>query len=247
MRFTALACDYDGTVADFGVMGDATAEGLARVIDSGRKLVLVTGRELPDLLDVCPKIQLFHWVVAENGGLLYQPSTGKEEPLAPPPSDEFVATLKRREVEPCTTGRVIVSTRQPHEKVVLETIRDLGLELQVIFNKGAVMVLPSGTNKATGLAAALEKLQVPLGSTVAIGDAENDHALLESCAAGVAVANAVPLLKAHADWVTDAPNGEGVRQLIDRLLANDLADLQPKLRQKPAAQSISGFQPPSTR
>src|SRR5262249_30256010 len=79
------------------------------------------------------------------------------------------------EVEPCTTGRVIVSTRQPHEKVVLETIRDLGLELQVIFNKGAVMILPSGTNKATGLASALEKLQVPLTSAVAIGDAENDH------------------------------------------------------------------------
>jgi hydroxymethylpyrimidine pyrophosphatase-like HAD family hydrolase len=233
MRFTALACDYDGTVAADGVIADQTADALSRVVRSGRKLLLVTGRELPDLLHVCPRINLFHWVVAENGALLYQPSTGSEESLAPPPSAEFVATLRRRAVEPCTTGRVIVSTRQPHEKVVLETIRDLGLELQVIFNKGAVMVLPSGTNKATGLASALEKLQVLLASTAAIGDAENDHALLESCAAGVAVANAVPLLKAHADWVTDASNGEGVRQLIDRMLANDLADLEPKLRQKP--------------
>lgn len=245
MRFTALACDYDGTVAADGAIADQTAEALSQVVQSGRKLLLVTGRELPDLLHVCPRINLFHWVVAENGGLLYQPATGSEEPLAPPPSAEFVATLNRREVEPCTTGRVIVSTRQPHEKVVLEAIRDLGLELQVIFNKGAVMVLPSGTNKATGLAAALEKLQVPLTSTVAIGDAENDHALLESCAVGVAVANAVPLLKAHADWVTDAPNGEGVRQLIDRLLANDLADLQPKLRQKALAAGTSGLRPVS--
>jgi len=233
MHFTALACDYDGTVADVGAIADETADALARVIDSGRKLVLVTGRELPDLLDVCPKIHLFHWVVAENGGLLYQPSTGNEEPLAPPPSAEFVVTLKRREVEPCTTGRVIVSTRQPHEKVVLETIRDLGLELQVIFNKGAVMVLPSGTNKATGLASALEKMGISLTNVVAIGDAENDHALLEGCGAGVAVANAVPLLKAHADWVTDGANGEGVRQLVERLLANDLADLERKLQQKP--------------
>ena len=68
MRFAALACDYDGTVADGGAITDETADALARVIDSGRKLVLVTGRELPDLLDVCPKIHLFHWVVAENGG-----------------------------------------------------------------------------------------------------------------------------------------------------------------------------------
>lgn len=235
MRFTALACDYDGTVAAEGMIAEETAEALSRVVQSGRKLLLVTGRELPELLNVCPRINLFHFVVAENGALLYQPATGSEEPLAPPPSAEFVATLKRRGVEPCTTGRVIVSTRQPHEKVVLETIRDLGLELQVIFNKGAVMVLPSGTNKATGLAFALEKLRVPLTSVVSVGDAENDHALLESCAAGVAVANAVPLLKAHADWVTDARNGEGVRQLVDRLLSDDLAGLEPKLRQKPPA------------
>ena len=57
-----------------------------------------------------------------------------------------------------STGRVIVATWEPHETIVLETIRDLGLELQVIFNKGAVMVLPAGVNKATGLAAALEQL-----------------------------------------------------------------------------------------
>ena len=49
------------------------------------------------------------------------------------------------------SGRCIVATWEPHERHVLETIRDLGLELQVIFNKGAVMVLPSGINKATGL------------------------------------------------------------------------------------------------
>ncbi len=107
--------------------------------------------------------------------------------------------------------------------MVLQTIRDLGLELQVIFNKGAVMILPSGINKATGLAAALKCMHISPDNVVAIGDAENDHALLESCGIGVAVANAIPLLKAHADWVTDGPSGEGVQQLVARLLADDLA------------------------
>jgi HAD superfamily hydrolase (TIGR01484 family) len=64
---------------------------------------------------------------------------------------------------------------------VLETIRELGLELQVIFNKGAVMVLPSGINKATGLRAALDELQLSPHDAVAVGDAENDHAF-RSCA-----------------------------------------------------------------
>jgi hydroxymethylpyrimidine pyrophosphatase-like HAD family hydrolase len=225
MQFSTLATDYDGTLAADGWVADETLRALDRCIESGRKLILVTGRELPELLEVFSHAKLFHSIVAENGGLLYQPSTGLEKPLAPPPSAEFVATLQRRGVEPCSTGRTIVSTRQPHETIVLQTIRDLGLELQVIFNKGAVMVLPSGINKATGLAAALEHMGLLLDNTVAVGDAENDHALLESCKVGVAVANAIPLLKAHADWVTDLPNGQGVQQLIARLIENDLADL----------------------
>jgi hypothetical protein len=232
MRYSVVAFDYDGTLAADGRLSGATVEALEKCRESGRKLIMVTGRELPDLLNVCPHLDLFERIVVENGGLLYQATTSQEQPLGPPPSAEFVATLQRRGVEPCTTGRVIVSTKHPYETVVLQTIRDLGLELQVIFNKGAVMVLPSGINKATGLAAALKELNLSAESTVAIGDAENDHALLESCALGVAVANAVSLLKAHADWVTDEENGAGVKQFVDRLLQNDLADLHPHSKQQ---------------
>jgi hydroxymethylpyrimidine pyrophosphatase-like HAD family hydrolase len=103
--------------------------------------------------------------------------------------------------------------------VVTETIRDMGLELQVIFNKGAVMILPTGVNKATGLRAALETLQLPAESVVGVGDAENDHAFLEACGFGVAVSNALPSLKKHADHVTEADHGAGVVELIDGMLS----------------------------
>ncbi|MEH2119451.1 hypothetical protein [Nostoc sp.] len=66
--------------------------------------------------------------------------------------------LRDRQVKPLSVGRVIVATWHPQETIVLETIRQMGLELQVILNKGAVMVLPSGINKATGLAAALDEM-----------------------------------------------------------------------------------------
>ena len=82
---------------------------------------------------------------------------------------------------------------------MLEAIRDLGLELQVIFNKGAVMVLPAGVNKASGLKAALAELGLSPHNVVGVGDAENDHALLRPCECGVAVANAIPTLKQEAD------------------------------------------------
>lgn len=222
MRYTTVAFDYDGTLAHHGAIAELTVEVLKKCSASGRKLIMVTGRELPELQEVCPHLGLFERVVAENGALLYDPAKNSIRSLGPPPSVEFVATLQRRGVEPLTTGNVIVSTLHPNETVVLQTIRDLGLELQVIFNKGAVMVLPSGINKATGLAAALKQLGRSAEETLAVGDAENDHALLESVGFGVALANAVAMLKAHADWVTDGRNGEGVQELIARLIEDKL-------------------------
>lgn len=74
MRYLALACDYDGTLATDGKVGEDVVAALERVRETGRRLVLVTGRELPDLAGAFPRLDLFERVVAENGGLLCRPS-----------------------------------------------------------------------------------------------------------------------------------------------------------------------------
>ena len=229
MRYLVLCTDYDGTLATDGRVFPQTAAALERFLASGRRTVLVTGRELDDLKSVCPCLHLFEYVVAENGALLYQPSTGTETRLAGRPPDSFVAALRARGVKPISVGRVIVATLEPHETEVLETIKEQGLELQVIFNKGAVMILPAGVNKATGLSAALERMGLSPHNAVGIGDAENDHALLGLCECGVAVENALPRLKEAADIVTTGARGTGVTELIDALLTDDLASHEPRL------------------
>jgi hydroxymethylpyrimidine pyrophosphatase-like HAD family hydrolase len=225
MRYIALACDYDGTLAHDGRVNQATRAALERLKASGRRLILVTGRQVDDLQRVFPEFQVFERIVAENGAVLVDPAAREQRTLAEPPSMAFIERLRDRGVSPFDVGHVIVATWRPNEIEVLTAIRDLGLEHQVIFNKDAVMVLPPGVNKATGLAAALDELRLSPHNVVAVGDAENDHALLQACECGVAVANAVPMLKERADLVTEAPRGEGVTQLIDRLIASDLADL----------------------
>ena len=105
----------------------------------------------------------------------------------------------------------------------------MGLEMHLVFNKGAVMALPSGVNKATGLQAALRELHLSAHNVVGVGDAENDHAFLEMCACSVAVANALPALKEKADWVTRAPEGAGVDEVVRHLLADDFAEVEPRL------------------
>lgn len=229
MRYYALATDYDGTLASQGRVDQATLAGLERLRSSGRKLIMVTGRELDELIEVFPQLDLFDQVVAENGALLYRPADREEKRLGEAPSEAFVAALRSRGVTPLSVGRVIVATHEPHETKVLEVIRDLGIEMQVIFNKGAVMILPSGINKATGLRAALEALGLSPHNVVGVGDAENDHAFLRLCECGVAVANALPAVKEEADWVTGATHGAGVTELIDRMVDSDLRELTPRL------------------
>ncbi|WP_049560773.1 HAD-IIB family hydrolase [Nonomuraea sp. SBT364] len=222
MRYHVLACDYDDTLATRGRVHEHTVRVLERVSRSGRKLLLVTGRELDDLLSVFPHADLFDLVVAENGGLLYDPGERTREPLAEAPPAELVDRLRAAGVTPLGVGSVVVATREPYDAQVHEVIRELGLELQVIRNKGAVMVLPPGVNKASGLAAALDRLCLSRHNVVAVGDAENDHAFLSAAECGAAVANAVPALLRQCDLPLGREAGHGVVQLAELLLSGEL-------------------------
>jgi HAD superfamily hydrolase (TIGR01484 family) len=225
MRYLALASDYDGTLAHDSHVSEEALAALRRLKDSGRKLILVTGREMPELQSVFPDYKICDAIVAENGALLVWPGEGREEVLGEPPPETFLTEIIHRGVKPFSVGKVVFATWRPHEVAVLDVIQTLGIEYQIIFNKRAVMVLPSGINKATGLAKALKRLKIAPANVVGIGDAENDHAFLESCAVAAAVENALPSLKERCDVVLDRDHGGGVIDLIDRLLADDLQSL----------------------
>jgi hydroxymethylpyrimidine pyrophosphatase-like HAD family hydrolase len=225
MRYLSLAADYDGTLATHGKVDQCVIDALYRLKASARKLILVTGRELEELKAIFPAHVLFDRIVAENGALLYNPATKEERLLGELPPASFIDELRTRNVHPLSVGKVIVATWEPHHTTVLETIKSSGLELQVIFNKGAVMILPSGINKARGLKEALKELNISMHNVVAVGDAENDGAMLQAAECAVAVSNALPAEQRMADWVTHYPHGKGVIQLISRLLENDLKEL----------------------
>ena len=229
MRYVALAVDFDGTIAKDGEVPEHVTDALHRVRESGRRTILVTGRELPELRQTFAGIGVFDRVVAENGAVVFDPERRETRTLGEPPPSGFVETLKRRGVDPISVGSVIVATWEPHETAVLETIRDLGLGLQIVFNKGAVMALPSGVDKATGLAAALDDLGLSVHNVVGVGDAENDHAFLERCELSVAVGNALDALKERCDHVTRGERGDGVIELIEGILEDDLRSLDERV------------------
>jgi len=220
-KYLALAADYDGTIAQHGDVTDSTVAALHQWKDAGRKLIMVTGRELPDLQKVFPHTKMFDCIVAENGALLYWPGSGEKKTLTVAPSQEFVDCLRARGVSPLSFGEAIVATQETYKGVVLEVIEELGLKLKVILNKGALMILPTSVDKATGLTAAANAMNIALADIAGVGDAENDQVFLTLCGYSAAVGNALSFLKKQVHYVTQATHGAGVEELIAKLLNTD--------------------------
>lgn len=216
----ALAADYDGTLAEAGRVAAATLQALRRLKSRGWLLLLVTGRQLDDLQAAFPEHSLCDAVVAENGAVLFRPPRGPTTLLASPPSPLLLGELERREVE-FSIGRVVVATTSHQAAAAREAISASSSAYQLVFNREALMLLPAGVDKRTGLLAALEQLGLAAAQVVAVGDAENDLPFLRASGRGVAVANAVAELREAAQLVTAGKSGEGVRELVERLLTEE--------------------------
>jgi hydroxymethylpyrimidine pyrophosphatase-like HAD family hydrolase len=242
MIIHVLACDYDGTIAEGGRVSEPTARALERVRESGRKLVLVTGRTLRDLRDVCPEFERkFDVIVAENGGVLYQPGIREVKTLGEPPEPALLDALLRRGVG-FALGTSSIHTSSDAAEAALAAIRETGLERTLVFNRRSLMLLPGGVTKGSGLQAALAAMELSPHNTVGIGDAENDHAFLALCEFAVAVADAVPALRERAEVVTRAPGPPGAVEFIEEQLLKDLVEVLPRVarHQLPLGEEVAG-------
>ena len=228
MRYVALAAGFDGTLARDGRCDERCIDALRALSATGRKLILVTGRELRELLEIFPEVRIFDYVVAENGAVMHRPATRESEILAQAPPEILLQELRRRHVTPLTVGSSIVRTVQANEAEVSAALRKLQLDFQLVTNPGALMMLPAGVNKASGVWAALRELGVSRHNLVAIGDGENDLALFEFAEHAVAVQNADALVKRVANRTTEGAYCDGFLELARDLIATDLADAVPR-------------------
>ncbi len=225
MRFRVLACDYDGTIASDGVIKPAVARALGRVRESGRRLLLVTGRTRAQLEPAPAGLDLFDLLVLENGALLVEPGGGGETLLCPPVPGALVRALREAGVEPLHVGRALCGTGVEHLGAVTAVLGAVPLDLGVSLNRRDLMILPAGVDKASGTEAALRRLGESLSACVAVGDADNDIPLLAAAGCGVAVGSPADAVRAAARLVVALPDGEGVIRLAEHLVADDLATL----------------------
>jgi hypothetical protein len=225
--YRALAIDYDGTLAQGRRPEQPVLDALRAARSNGLKLVLVTGRILAHLREDFPDLdEHFDAIVAENGAVLTRGGDGGRA-LAPPLSGELSGALERNGI-PFERGQVLLASSAEHAAAAELEIERLGLEYHLARNRAALMILPAAVSKGAGLCEALAELGISPHSTLAVGDAENDHSLIEVCELGVAVGNAVDALKAHADVVLREANGAGVRALLDGPILSGAMRVHPR-------------------
>ncbi len=223
--FRAVASDFDGTMAE----GQIAADTLAAVDEArarGTRVILVTGRIMSELHAAFPDVEdHVDAVVAENGAVVITPVGVRQ--VAAPIGRAVSAALTARGVAH-RSGQVLVAAAADDEPAALEVIRELGLDCQLVRNRGELMILPAGVTKGTGLLEALSDLGLSYHNTIGIGDAENDHSLLDACEIGVAVANSVVALRARADLVLALPDGSGFADLLRGPLLTGRAHAHPR-------------------
>lgn len=225
--FRAVALDLDGTLTEDGQLAENAMAGL-KASRAERRMILVTGRIFDDLEASFPGLwREFDAVVTENGAVLHTGAGAR--PLASPVDPAVRHTLVDRGIS-ARAGQVLLTLAADDAGTAVDVIADLGLDCQVVRNRGAAMILPAGVTKGTGLLAALDELGLSPHNAIAVGDAENDLALLDAAEVGAAVANAVPSLVAHADLRLRSPNGSGITELLTGPLLDGRQRLCPRRR-----------------
>lgn len=213
MKLAVIALDYDGTIAFDDRLHPDVRKVIADARANGIVVVLVTGRRLSELYRVLGDLHFVDAVVAENGAVMHFPPSGYTSPLAPPPPPELLAELVARGI-PHAAGQCVVEATASDAPWILDAIRTRELPISLLFNRTSLMLLPQSVSKATGLKEALAVLRLSPHSTVAVGDAENDHELLRFCEVGAAVSWGSPSLQASADVVIQGTGPDAVARYL---------------------------------
>lgn len=215
MRLRVIATDYDGTIARDGVVDPAVRKAIAKARKRGVLVVIVTGRILSELRHVAGCLDFVDGIVAENGAVVALPN-GHTTLLGNAPSLSLISKLTERGID-FKVGRCVVEMDAGFANVAIELIRQLELPLAITFNRERMMLLPASISKSGGLRELLDTLGASVHNAVGIGDAENDHELLNCCEHGVAVSWGSKRLMNAAGHVIKGDGPPAVAEYIERI------------------------------
>jgi phosphoglycolate phosphatase (TIGR01487 family) len=217
LTFGAIVTDYDRTVTDLDLHLSGPVLSLLRKFQEGEgvAVVLATGRDLKFVRGIGKELGFMDALVCENGAVLWFPRDDRVVCLGDGSSAK--AMLSDMEI-PFEAGEVVVSVKETYEKELRAALGVRGRGLTLEANRGTLMVLPEGIDKASGVRRALAELGRHDAGLICIGDGENDLSLFSMASFKVATAEAVDSLKEAADFVCEGAGSAGVERFLLELI-----------------------------
>ena len=126
-------------------------------------------------------------------------------------------------------NKIILYDAEDRVAVLREQIREsIGAYVHVTRANiaGMLEVLPGNTSKGQSLKLLLEEMGIEPRNALAIGDGENDIEMLQAVGIGVAMGNAVQLLKDAASEIVPSNDDDGVAHAIEKFVINEKVELQ---------------------
>lgn len=139
--------------------------------------------------------------------------------MRPKPVKDLAEALKE---EPCKALMIDLHDQKPLI-AFREQIRDWAEDkLDMYFSCAEYMeIVPKGICKGDALLAFCKRFGILPEQTIAVGDENNDISMIRAAGVGCAVANALPHVKAEADYVTGRDNDHGaVAEVVERFIFN---------------------------
>lgn len=215
MAIKLVISDFDRTFTDETLsVGSGLARAIRLIKDNGVQFSIVSGRNYDFLLEFCGALDgLVDSFVAENGciGLF----GGRKYVIGDSSRRQALRERLERLRVPYGHGEVIVAVDAQYERQLAEALSGLDGAFHVIRNVDSLMVLPAGVSKSSGAAWLACMYGISNEETAAIGDAENDIILRDACSLLGAVSNAIPEMKATADYVCKHSYGKGLQEFIE--------------------------------
>ncbi len=221
--------DVDGTLLDRDGFHDDLVE-LARKVDREVMPVsLASGRTLPNVTPILQSIGASGFIVAENGGMVWDSLEGHEilalsDGSRAKEAADWLATKiegldpsgiesnRWRETEWCLSE---TENFELMEKLIADSQWS---DLEVVSTGFAVHIASPGLNKSNGLRMALKQRGVDPSRVIACGDAPNDLPMFDLVGYSVAVSDKFPEVASSADCVTEERGKAGSVELLRSLL-----------------------------
>ena len=251
MKYKAIMVDIDGTLVayNYNSLPTKRVQDAVRKASAHVTVCVTTGRSYPSTEPIVQSLNLHNGLAIVNNGAqvldLGEKKVLYEKVLEPNDEEVIVQYLKSHNInfhinsltkdpkghkEYYPKGLTKIFTEEIFtEEEADRVIADLSHIPTITLTKGmhrdphlfSIAIGHAEATKQHGIQQVAAILGVSTHEIIGIGDGYNDFPLLMACGLKVAMGNAVPDLKAIADYVAPSVDEDGVADVIEKYILNN--------------------------